>query len=221
MSNIEVWSDNGFVKLEQVVRHKTTKKMFRVLTHTGIVDVTEDHSLLLKDGSEIKPTDTSIGTELLHKDILDAFSNTFNKITVNEAKVMGFFFGDGSCGKYGEGKRVKNVWALNNSNLDYLLEMQNLAPFPTSVYDTLNSSGVYKLNATGNVKEIVKKYRDLFYNSYKQKIIPSEILNSTCEIKQAFWDGYYMADGDKDTNGYIRCDTKGKEGAMGLFALGR
>ena len=85
MSNIEVWSDNGFVKLEQVVRHKTTKKMFRVLTHTGVVDVTEDHSLLLKDGSEIKPTDTSIGTELLHKDILDAFSNTFNKITVNEA----------------------------------------------------------------------------------------------------------------------------------------
>jgi hypothetical protein len=32
------------------MRHKTTKRMYRVLTHTGVVDVTEDHSLLNKEG---------------------------------------------------------------------------------------------------------------------------------------------------------------------------
>ena len=44
---VEVWTEQGFKKpIEQVVRHRTTKKLYRILTHTGIVDCTEDHSLL-------------------------------------------------------------------------------------------------------------------------------------------------------------------------------
>jgi len=48
------------------MRHKTTKRIFRVLTHTGVVDVTEDHSLLNIKGEKITPNDCVIGTELLH-----------------------------------------------------------------------------------------------------------------------------------------------------------
>jgi hypothetical protein len=40
--------------------------MVRILTHTGLVDVTDDHSIILKNGNEISPKDVQIGTELLH-----------------------------------------------------------------------------------------------------------------------------------------------------------
>lgn len=55
IENLEVWSDGGFTRIVHVMRHKTSKKIHRVLTHTGCVDVTEDHSLLNDRGEEITP----------------------------------------------------------------------------------------------------------------------------------------------------------------------
>ncbi len=45
--------------------------MYRVLTHTGVVDVTSDHSLLDEHANKIKPTDVKIGSKLLHYDLPD------------------------------------------------------------------------------------------------------------------------------------------------------
>ena len=215
--NAEVWTEKGFTPIQQVVRHKTTKKIYRVLTHTGVVDVTEDHSLLLSDATKISPNQVTLDTQLLHGDCVKALGNSQDEVTPEEAKVMGFFYGDGSCGTYNN----KHTWALNNSNLDYLYEMQGLCPFDTRIYDTLDSSGVYKLNAVGNVKNISQRYRDLFYNSQKEKIVPACILNGSDDVVRSFWEGYYMADGDKDSHGYTRMDNKGKEGSMGIYLLGR
>jgi len=213
----EVWTERGFTPITQIVRHKTPKVIHRVVTHTGIVDVTEDHSLLLEDASMIKPTEVTLGTRLLHGNCVDAFIDVKSDVSVDEAKIMGFFFGDGSCGQY----NGKYTWALNNSNMEYLEEMMKLAPFETRIYDTIESSGVYKLNAVGDVKTVSNKYRRLFYNAHKEKIVPSCILNAPIDVVRAFWDGYYMADGDKDPNGYTRMDIKGKEGSMGMYILGR
>ena len=217
----EVWTECGFTPIKQIVRHKTVKNIHRVLTHTGIVDVTEDHSLLLENKEMIKPCEVSIGTKLLHGNSVDAFDGKDNSVTVDEAKVMGFFFGDGSCGTYHTANGIKRTWALNNSNMSYLLEMQKLCPFDTSVYDTIDSSGVYKLSANNDVKSVVERYRKLFYNSHSEKIVPSCILNGTIDVVASFIEGYYMADGDKDIHGYNRMDCKGKEGSMGLYILGR
>ena len=66
---ISTWTAHGWTILKCVIRHKLAKhkKMIRVITGAGCVDVTDDHSLLLKDGTEISPADCSIGQELLHK----------------------------------------------------------------------------------------------------------------------------------------------------------
>jgi hypothetical protein len=69
------------------------EKMIRILTHTGIVDVTDDHSLLKKDSTEVSPKDCIIGTELLHNSLPEP-NTTLNYITVEQAKIMVFFFGD-------------------------------------------------------------------------------------------------------------------------------
>ena len=65
----KIMTANGWSKIRRVIRHKTNKKIYRVATKTGCIDVTEDHSLLDKYGNKIKPMDCKIGTELLHKDI--------------------------------------------------------------------------------------------------------------------------------------------------------
>lgn len=66
---IEVWSDQGFTAINKIIRHKTNKKIYRITTQSGIVDVTEDHSLLDVNGNKISPKDIKIGDKLLHHDL--------------------------------------------------------------------------------------------------------------------------------------------------------
>ncbi len=62
----QIWTANGWADINRVIRHKTNKKIYRVMTKTGIVDVTEDHSLLSPSLEELKPKDVKIGTKLRH-----------------------------------------------------------------------------------------------------------------------------------------------------------
>lgn len=64
MNILEVWTGNEWSRVRRVIRHKTIKKIYRVLTHTGCVDVTEDHSLLDPELNKIKPTELAIGSKL-------------------------------------------------------------------------------------------------------------------------------------------------------------
>jgi DNA polymerase elongation subunit (family B) len=77
LEGIETWSEKGWTKLHRVIRHSLAphKKMIRILTHTGLVDVTDDHSLLLKNGEEISPNNVTIGTPLLHNRLNDVCIN--------------------------------------------------------------------------------------------------------------------------------------------------
>jgi len=55
--------------------------------------------------------------------------------------------------------------------------------------------------------------------SDNKKIIPSFILNGSEEIREAFWEGLYDADGDKDKNGYTRIDQKNQISAAQICWL--
>ena len=61
-----VWTDMGWAKIKRLIRHKTIKKIYRIITKSGIVDVTEDHSLLDNNRIIIKPSECKIGKKLLH-----------------------------------------------------------------------------------------------------------------------------------------------------------
>ncbi len=296
--NLEVWSSKGWNPIKKVIRHKTDKQIFRVLTHTGVVDVTEDHSLLTNDNIKIKPKEVKIGDSLLHSFpqefnqnensvvelVLDKtkqkcikcskdkyislhfhknrksktghlsvckdcsyFSKSsyplrnidkdFNRddyiLSKEEAKCWGFFMGDGSCGMYKCKSGIKNSWALNNNNfqrLEYFKSLlEKFEPVTFKILDTLDSSGVYKLVPKGSIRYMVSKYRNLFYDvkdankeGDKLKVVPSIILNADNNIKKAFWEGYFEADGSK-TCGNDVCNPKftikGKIGAMGMYYL--
>jgi hypothetical protein len=92
--------------------------------------------------------------------------------TKEHAQVMGFFFGDGSCGEYICDSGKKSTWALNNASVDMITKYTELCKiaypeFDWTVMDTLNSSGVYKIsprsNKYGSIVEFVKRYRDMMY----------------------------------------------------------
>jgi hypothetical protein len=193
LEKVETWTEKGWTKLFRVIRHvlASHKKMFRILTHTGCVDVTDDHSLIKPCGSEVSPKEVGLGTELLHAMLPTNVSNSL--ISEDEAQIMGFFFGDGSCGSYDCPSGKKSSWALNNAseelNNKYINLCKKVYPdYEWVIMPTLESSGVYKIsprnNSYGKIVELVNYYRQLLYYN-KNKVIPSEILNAHVNVKAA------------------------------------
>ena len=218
LNNVETWTENGWTKLHRVIRHKLAshKKMLRILTHTGVVDVTDDHSLLLENGTEISPKEVNIGTKLLHKTMKTDNNTIHDTIELKKAKIFGFFFGDGSCGSYDCPSGQKSSWALNNSNMKLINKYMDLCKecypeFRWMLYDSLKSSKVYKISFNcdkyGEKVRFIQSYRELCYNNMS-KIIPEFILNGSVELQKAFWEGLYDADGDKDPIVFGRIDQK-------------
>jgi hypothetical protein len=64
------WSETGWTTIKNIMRHRLAdrKKMFRITTHSGVVDVTSDHSLITECGRVVKPSECSVGVSLMHAD---------------------------------------------------------------------------------------------------------------------------------------------------------
>ncbi|NDE16496.1 hypothetical protein EBZ80_16345 [bacterium] len=81
-------SGSGWAKVRRVIRHKTAKRVFRVCTGLGFLEVTEDHSLLDEAKTMIKPK-YAMGRRLLvaeRADVLERMTeppvHRFDKTTV-------------------------------------------------------------------------------------------------------------------------------------------
>lgn len=64
----EVLTRSGWSPIQRLIRHETSKTIYSVLTTSGLVEVTEDHSLLTHEGKCIRPKDLVEGTLLLNVD---------------------------------------------------------------------------------------------------------------------------------------------------------
>ena len=238
-ADLYVMTETGYSKINKLIRHKTDKQLYRVTTHIGSVIVTEDHSLLDSKKQKIKPSDCVVGTPLLHwqgeyismdatlsnMNLIDEPINIIgadpNDIGDTIAFVQGFFFGNGSCGVYDCPSGKKCSFALNNQDLTLLSKCVRIfnrtyTDVSLKIIDTLESSGVYKAIAIGNVTKLVHQWRSDFYSSRKHKKVPQFILNADRQTKLFFMQGYYAADGDKK---YDRFSNKGQIGTQGLLLL--
>jgi hypothetical protein len=240
----EVWTANGWKILHNIIRHKTNKKIYRVRTKLGFVDVTEDHSLLRQNGQKIKPLDLKIGDELLHSRFFPRNPNlTFDDILYNiyenepqtleekEYFLKGFFMGDGTSGIYHYIKGTKCSWSLSNQDLNLLKRFQKYCNevYPHvnfKIYDTMKSSSVYKLNA--GCKFMAEKYEEFYCPaivksnvSTKEKQVPYYLFDSPYNLRIWFFLGFYAADGAKkySRQKQISFSQKGKLAISGLNLL--
>ncbi len=62
---IETYSDLGWTPIKYIMKHYTNKKIYEVITRSGSVKVTTDHSCLLNDGMIIRPNQLRCGDILL------------------------------------------------------------------------------------------------------------------------------------------------------------
>ena len=75
------WTDEGWTKVKRVIRHKTVKRIYEIITtDLSSVEVTEDHSLLTPDLKQVKPIDCKLGTRLLQCDYDTGSINKNNEI---------------------------------------------------------------------------------------------------------------------------------------------
>ena len=65
VADFEAWTETGWTQITHIMRHLTTKKIYGVQTKTSYVQVTEDHSLLLADGTPITPKELKLGDHLM------------------------------------------------------------------------------------------------------------------------------------------------------------
>lgn len=246
-SGIEVWSDQGWTPIKRVIRHRTTKQIYRILTHTGCVDVTEDHSMLRPDGSEVAPKNLALNDALLHsplplladpnnqEDYIDLPDLSLPDMTDEEkvAWVFGLFYAEGSCGTYACPTGNKSSWAISNQDLTILEQAKEILDEIHPDYDFrighyMESSNCNKLQAYGNdIVGLCQVYRNLFYTgasdcdlNHSYKVVPDTIFNAPINIKRAFLNGYYAGDGDQHRVNR-RWDNKGKIGTAGLFYLAK
>lgn len=224
LNGVESWTEQGWTPVKTIMRHTLIegKKMVRVLTHTGVVDVTDDHSLVRADGAAASSNELSVGDELLHHTYPETTNEAF-ETSVEEARIAGFFFGDGSCGCYECPSGDKASWALNNADMKLLEFYKDLCEnvYPNMgwrIMPTLESSGVYKLAPSGKIKQFIVAYRASMYTPTKEKRIPMSILNGPFEVREAFWKGLYDADGDKNEIN-VRVDQKSQLSSSHIMYL--
>ncbi len=174
-SGYQIWSDNGFTNIINVVRCGIKKPLSRVLTHVGVVNCSNEHSLLTDKLESVTPLDIKIGDKLciselplpidtpkkplynnkVTKEIIENYiipNIEYKGLTAELAFVWGLFFADGSCGEYLSGKYVKTVWAINNQDNVLLERVLNILKINEitlnfKIYDTMKSSNVNKLEA--------------------------------------------------------------------------
>ena len=155
--NVETWSDKGWTKLNRIIRHRLAphKKMIRVLTHTGLVDVTDDHSLVDINGNEISPKDVVKNkTELLHFEH-DAYKHPDNiRISVGTKVVI-------PASQYNAALKWDELSKFHGHmlSLDYNIE-GDISSYIIKVLKNPNPILSHNIN-----KNVVKKIHEISYPS--------------------------------------------------------
>jgi len=141
LTGVETWTEKGWTKLHRVIRHKLSprKKMIRIITTGSVVDVTDDHSLVLATGKAISPKEVKVGAQLLHHSLPEEFAEYFKDGYINREKTQL------AVAKEVAYKRLNSMISnvviyqhspllLNSEKGEYILRMEEI-PYQGYVYD--------------------------------------------------------------------------------------
>lgn len=93
---IEVWDDTKFVDVTRVLRHKRHNRLVEISLESGhFMLVSEDHPIILEDGSEIEAGKLEIGMDLARSERYKGWKYK-HQVTNELAYTLGFVAGDGN-----------------------------------------------------------------------------------------------------------------------------
>lgn len=93
-TKLQCWTDKGWSDIKKVIKHKTNKKIYEVLTQDGYVKVTEDHSLLDSTKNIVKPKDCTTETILLSRKTVH-YMEEYNGLSNDNCYMIGLMLADG------------------------------------------------------------------------------------------------------------------------------
>ena len=185
--SIEVWTASGWSPLKRTIRHRCNKNIYRVVTPTGIVDVTEDHSLLNENLEQIKPTEIFIGNKLFSS-FPKNFSLEFtekeehfikyisskatitlvfnNKKEASRYYLIGRYLGYGIIVKYSDNfyKIIYNNVSFNNfNNITEIIKLPNKEDY---VYDLETEDGTFQ----AGIGQMIVKNTDSCYVIFPESV---------------------------------------------------
>lgn len=215
-TRFEAWTERGWTRITRVMRHRTAKRVYRVQTPTGCVDVTEDHSLLDAAGRALRPADAAVGQALLHSfpprfEGAPAAAQALGAVALgaDEAWAMGLYWAAGGCG-------ARAAWWISSARADLLrraADAQRLR-HPELTFSVLPDHDAavarafqpvhttYKLVVNGGAARtasFVARYRELFHAggaAAGQRRVPPLVLNAPAPVRRAFLDGLRAGAGD-------------------------
>lgn len=196
---VEVWTASGWSPLKRTIRHYCLKNIYRVITQTGIVDVTEDHSLLDENLNQIKPNELKENDILFHsfpfhyeQDILfDSFpthkeQDTFedcNKLSLQYRYIQWRDAGYGVEIKYNQEKiilrRYDRFQEQVNSQKN-LVRIINLGPTEQFVYDLETEDGTFQ----AGIGQMIVKNTDSCYVIFPQPVDPDGTLTTLFKVAE-------------------------------------
>jgi GDP-D-mannose dehydratase len=212
--NLEIWNDNKWTKIEHISCHPiNNRRLLEIACIGGVVDVTDNHSIIGEDGNKVNAGDVCLNQKLK----LTPLPNVeITSMPEDLAWLYGFFVAEGCV--TGGRMRIDNN-DLNRLRKSQAIILKYLAAY--SVIRELCSNNTSRLSVLKPFKVAKRFYQDC-YASDRNKRIPKIILNSDRNTKIAFLRGYNEGDGNiknKINSEFYNFKTKSPILAMGLCYL--
>jgi len=171
---IEVWTASGWSPLKRTIRHYCCKSIYRVITPTGIVDVTEDHSLLNEKLEQIKPGNCSIGSQLFHsfpKDLEKSKNFVFdeNFITNSQIEIQNMYLRARANGYFVDINFDGTWYSLKDSKDEHsnkIKQIINIGSTQGFVYDIETEDGTFQ----AGIGQMIVKNTDSCYVIFPEPV---------------------------------------------------
>ncbi|MFH0775112.1 MAG: GDP-mannose 4,6-dehydratase [bacterium] len=211
-SSLEVWNDNKWTKIKRLSCHcLNNHKILEIASRGGVVDVTDNHSIVNEDGKKVKAGELALNDKVKLTSLPDV-EITF--LPEELAWLYGFFVAEGCV----TGGRMR----IDNEDINKIKRAQSILLKYLAVDSNIKSWGnMYRLTVRKPFN-IAKSFYQNCYASDKNKKIPKLILNSDKKTKLSFLRGYNAGDGDENNkikSEFYRFKTKSPILATGLCYL--
>ena len=200
--NCFVWNGEDWTKIIAGTCYQDKDKKIKLIqTRESCYEATYEHIAFLEDNREIKTQDIKVGDFVFKTVYPEQFE--ILECGLEFAKFLGYLIGDGYIDDRG---RIR----ITGSDKDLIVEIAQLLikeygwsyridSYGAGGFET-STKNVWQLDINNDVNFGLWLKKEIYTRHSKEKRIPTFILNGNRDVKKAFFDGYYLADGRKNGN---------------------